>query len=201
MRLNLLAIAVLCAAVQLISEEQVAAQELPVGEFRVEPMSGAIGSVVTVSGDFDRDITQVSLRCRYRDLGEETYNLARVLAVPSSSFTFDYTIPAEMNVVQYTDVFTLPLGGECAFYAEAGHKLATAQVDFTVIEDPATMPLAGLRNTPDGASGPSIIAVVLAIGAITLVTLAWREGIPPDTKALPPSESRNTAGRVRHAAP
>lgn len=174
MRLNLLAIAVLCAAVQLISEEQVEAQELPVGEFRVEPMSGAIGSVVTISGDFDRDITQVSLRCRYRDLGEETYNLARVLAVPSSSFTFDYTIPAEMNVVQYTDVFTLPPGGECAFYAEAGHKLATAQVAFTVVDGPAAMPSTGLTNGLNGAPGRPTIAVFLAVAGIVLVSLGWR---------------------------
>ena len=164
----------MCAVGVLGGEGHVEAQDLPLGDFRVEPTSGAIGSVVTVSGDFDRDITKVSFRCRYRELGEEARVDAFHLAVPSTGFTFQYTIPAELNVVQYTDVFYLPPGGECAFFAEAGHKLATAQVDFTVIEDPATMPLAGLRNTPDGASGPSIIAVVLAIGAITLVTLAWR---------------------------
>ena len=174
MRLDLVATAVLCAALVLVSEAQVAAQELPVGEFRVEPMSGAIGSVVTVSGDFDRDITQVSLRCWYRDLREETYNLARVLAVPSTSFTFDYTIPAEMNVVQYTDVFTLPPGGECAFYAEAGHKAATAQVAFTVVDGPAAMPSTGLPNGSNGAPGRPTIAVFLAFAGIVLVSLAWR---------------------------
>lgn len=174
MRNMLAVIALLCAVGVLAGEGHVEAQDLPVGEFRVVPTSGAIGSAVTLSGDFDRDITKVSFRCRYRELGEEARVDAFHLAVPSPGFTFQYTIPAELNVVQYTDVFYLPPGGECAFFAEAGHKLATAQVDFTVIEDPATMPLAGLSGDADAAPGRPIAAYFLALGGIALVSLAWR---------------------------
>ena len=88
MRNMLAVIALLCAGGVLASVGQVEAQESPVGEFRVEPTAGAIGSVVTVSGDFDRDITKVSFRCLYRELGEEARVDAFHLAVPSTSLTF-----------------------------------------------------------------------------------------------------------------
>ncbi len=168
-------IALLCAFGVFAGEGQVEAQELPLGEFSVVPTAGAIGSVVTVSGDFDRDITKVSFRCLYRELGEEALDpSALYLEVPSPSFTFQYTIPAELTVRQYTDVIYLPPGGECAFFAEAGHQHATAQVDFTVIEDPATMPLAGLSGDTDAAPARPIAAYFLALGGIALVSLAWR---------------------------
>ena len=166
-------IALLCAVGLIGGAGKVAAQDSPLGVFRVEPTSGAIGSVVTVSGDFDRDITRVRFSCLYRELGEQGFDVVRELAIPSPRFTFEYTIPAELNVRQYTDVPRRPPGGECEFLAEAGHQLLTARVEFTVTESAAAMPSAGLRNAADGTPGRSIVAVLLAAGAIALVSLAW----------------------------
>lgn len=94
-----LAIAALSA---LATGVQVAAQEPPVGKFRVVPPSGPIGTSVMVSGNFDREITGVRFQCWHSDIPDLGVDVAYTAAKPSPSFTFKYTIPAELPLIQET---------------------------------------------------------------------------------------------------
>ncbi len=170
MRLLLVAIAALCA---LATGAQVAAQELPVGEFLVVPPSGPVGTVVTVSGDFDREITRVRFSCVYSDTYDVGYDVAHTPAAPSPSFTFEYNIPAELGLRQpKTSVVTrAPLIGKCVFLAEAGHKLLRASVPFTVTE--SALPSTGFAPRLHSAGRASTAVVMLAAGGVVVLLLGW----------------------------
>ncbi len=170
MRRLLVAIAVLYA---LATGAQVAAQELPVGEFRVVPPSGPIGTVVMVSGDFDREITRVRFYCLYRETFDEGFDVAHTPSEPSPTFMFEYEIPAELGLRQpRTNVSTLPpRGDECFFLAEAGHRLARASVPFVVTE--AALPSTGFASRSHSAGRAPTAVVMLAAGGVMLVLLGW----------------------------
>ena len=167
-----LAIAALSA---IATEVRVAAQELPVGEFQVVPTSVPIGTSVTVSGNFDREITSVRFECWHSDTPDLGVDVAYTAPEPSPTFTFAYTIPAELNISQpMTSVVTrTPLGGACEFLAEAGHRLLTASVPFTVTEAVAP-PSTGLASRSHNSAGAPAAAVMLAVAGVALVLLGWK---------------------------
>lgn len=174
MRIKLAALIVaLFATVVAATTTQVAAQELPVGEFRVVPQSGPVGTVVMVSGDFDKDITQVTFRCTYFDIFEEGWADAHIPAEASPSFRFEYKIPPELSEVQGSGVKIATLIGACRFRAEAGHKLRAAWVPFTVTEA-VVMPSTGLASRSNGVTAASTAVAILAAGGVALVLLGWR---------------------------
>ncbi len=169
MRVQLAAIAVLCA---LATGAQAAAQEPPVGEFHVVPSSGHIGTTVTVSGDFDREITHVRFQCTYDDTHDEGRDGAHTPAEPSSSFVFEYKIPAELDLVRQGGPTRAPLIGECEFLAESGHQRLTASVPFTVTE--AALPSAGFASRSHSAGWVSTTVVILTACGLVLVLLGWQ---------------------------
>lgn len=170
MRLQLAALGVLCA---LAVGAQAAAQELPVGVFHVVPPSGPIGTVVTVSGDFDREITLVSFWCLYSEPLDEGFNYLRTPVEPSPSFTFDYEIPSELLVWQGDYETISPLGGECYFRADAGHQHRSVRVPFTVTED-VVLPSTGQASQPHAAAGTMTAVILFAVGGLALLLLGWR---------------------------
>ena len=173
MRLLLVAIAVLCATVGFATAALAQDEKLPVGEFLVVPPSGPVGTVVTVSGDFDREITRVRFSCVYSDTYDVGYDVAHTPAEPSPSFTFEYNIPAELGLRQpKTSVVTrAPLIGKCAFLAEAGHKLLRASVPFTVTE--SALPSTGFAPRLHSAGSAPTAVVMLAAGGIVVLLLGW----------------------------
>lgn len=174
------AVAVLGASVGSDTDAQAVAQEPPVGEFRVVPPSGPIGATVLVSGDFDREITGVRFQCWHYDTPDLVVDAAYTAEEPSPSFTFAYTIPAEMGIRQpRTNVVTrTPLGGDCEFLAEAGHRILTASVPFTVTAPAIDPPSTGLTSRPPGTPVAPAAVVILAVGGAVLVLLGWRFSQP-----------------------
>lgn len=173
MRIVLAVIVAMCAVVVAVAGAQIAAQEDPVGEFRVVPSSGPVGTVVTVSGDFDKDITRVRVECGFIDSYDVAFDEAHFLREPSPRFVFEYEIPAEMFLVQRGGL-RRETPRDCLFLAEAGHKLLTASVPFTVTEGVAAMPSAGFAPRSDRLPGMPAAVAVLAAGGFALVLLGWR---------------------------
>lgn len=171
MKLMLAALIVALCATVVAGVTQVAGQEPPVGEIRIVPSSGPIGTVVKIAVDFDRDITQVTFWCINRD----TFESGSDFAVPdevSASFALNYEIPAELSVKQGNGATLSPLMAECEFRAEAGHQHASVSVPFTVTEAVA-MPLTGFAPQPHSTVGASTAVAVLAAGGIALGLLGW----------------------------
>ncbi|MCH8993726.1 MAG: hypothetical protein IH959_02015 [Chloroflexi bacterium] len=161
-----LTFAIAVTATALVTGAQVAAQELPVGEFRVVPPLGPVGTVVAVSGDFDREITRISFMCG-------GFDEAHIPAEPSPSFTFEYKIPVEMLPIQGGGAMIATPIGKCEFLAEAGHKLLTAGVPFTVTEA-AALPSMGLTSGSHDAAGAPTAVLILAVGGVMLLLLGWK---------------------------
>lgn len=173
MKLMLAALIATSAIAVVVGVTQAADQEPPVGEIRIVPSSGPIGTVVKIVVDFDRDITQVTFWCINRDTFEEGSDFAVTPDEVSASFALNYTIPAELTVKQGNGATISPLIAECEFRAEAGHQLLYGSVPFTVTEAGA-MPSAGSAPEPHGAAGvATATAILVAVGA-ALGLLGWR---------------------------
>ena len=165
-------IGALCATV-VVGATPVAGQEPPVGEIRIVPSAGPVGTVVKIAVDFDREITQVSFWCDNRDTFEQGFDYAVMPDEVSASFALNYTIPAELTVKQGNGATISPLIAECEFRAEAGHQHASVSVPFTVTEA-AVMPSAGLPPQPHSAAGASTATAVLVAVGVALGLLGWR---------------------------
>ena len=173
MRLMLAAlIAALCATV-VVGVTQVAGQEPPVGEIRIVPSSGPIGTVVKIAVDFDREITQVTFRCINRDTYESGSDFAVMPDEVSARFALNYEVPAVLPVRQGDGATLSPLLAECEFRAEAGHQHASVSVPFTVTEA-VVMPSTGFAPQPHSTVGPSTATAVLAAVGVLLGLLGWR---------------------------
>ena len=173
MKLMLAALIVALCATVVVGATPVAGQEPPVGEIRIVPSAGPVGTVVKIWVDFDRDITQVTFWCINRDTFEEGSDFAVMPDEVSASFALNYTIPAELTVKQGNGAMLSPLIAECEFRAEAGHQHASASVPFTVTEA-AVMPSTGFAPQPHSPAGASTAVVFLAIVGVALGLLGWR---------------------------
>ncbi len=167
-------IAVLCATAVSTMGAQVARQVVPEGEFHIVPSSGPIGTVVTIEGEFDQDITAINLRCWFSDTREEAFGDAQMPTGHSPSFRLEYEIPTELLVREpRTDTLTRsPLGGDCTFLAQAGQIFTRRSVLFTVTEA-AAMPSTGHPPRSRTEAGAST-ALALVAGGATLGLLGWR---------------------------
>ena len=173
MKLMVAALIVALFATVVAGATPVAGQEPPVGEIRIVPSAGPVGTVVKIAVDFDREITQVTFRCINRDTFEEGSDFAVMPDEGSASFALNYTIPAELTVRQGNGATLSPLIAKCEFRAEAGHRLLYASVPFTVTED-VVMPSTGLPPQPQRAAIASMAVAVLAGIGVTLGLLGWR---------------------------
>lgn len=157
----------------------------PVGEFSAVPDSGPVGTVVTVSGDFDKNITGVRFRCLYRDTFDEGLVEAYLLPEPSPTFTFQFEIPAELSLRQGAGATRATLIGACAFLAMAGHQLLTASTPFTVTA--GVLPSTGGGAGEAGVGREAVAASVLAVvggGALALGRLFRRRAGRETTAVL-----------------
>lgn len=156
----------------------------PVGAFRVVPPSGPPGTVVTVSGEFDENITGVRFRCLYRDLSQEGLVEANHLPQPSPSFSFKFQIPARLPLAQGAGATLTTLIGQCEFLAFAGHIDSFYEVPFIVTENTiGGLPPSG--NPSGGGTGDWTTFVTLALTALGATALLVGQLVGPRVRARP----------------
>ena len=147
-------------------------QVTPTGEFSVTPSHGPVGTVVTIEGHFDQDITEVRFICHYH---EESAVASVVVYRPEPAqpgVAFEFQIPELLNEHQGEWPFTLPtLVGECEFHAIPWHDLLAARVTFTVMGPWLEGPNAGTGSRTDTSDSLAVLwAGLAAIGMATLLS-------------------------------
>ena len=135
----------------------------PAGEFRVEPTSGPVGTVVTLTGDLDQDIHSVGFQCIYRDTSD-----VGILQVPlepaRSSFQTTFEVPPMLGLVQRGGETRATLVGPCEFLATSSHKLLFTRVPFTVTAA-GQLPTTGSGPVTDPPIGLGL-ALPLLVGVL-----------------------------------
>lgn len=128
----------------------------PSGEFRVEPISGPVGTVVTLTGNLDQGVTVIRFRCFYPDASEGLID--QPLGTPTTSFSFPYQIPATLSIRQGGGATRPTSAGTCDFLAIASHPLLARSATFEVT---AGLPATGFGPADERPLGPAMVAFLL----------------------------------------
>ena len=146
----------------------------PAGEFSVTPVSGPIGTLVTLTGHLDQPITWIQFRCAWR---VEAFS-SLYPSQPTSDFSIEFEIPAVLSVRQPRPGEGVTIEprpeAECSFRAISWHQLLFASVPFTVTERAGALPSTGLTYRSNGTAGTPLAVVILAAAGIVLVLVGWR---------------------------
>ena len=151
-------------------------QVAPTGAFSVTPSHGPVGTIVTIEGHFDQDITTVRFFCVYHEESAVASVVAYMPEPAQPAVVFEFQIPELLNEHQGEWPFTLPtLVGECEFQAIPWHDLLAARVAFTVtspgLESQAALPNAGTGSRAAATDSLAVLwAGLAAFGIATLLS-------------------------------